>query len=234
MDTQRTKRIMSILANGKTDRIGQGLMDTVIDIVTADEDNLDFLIDKLLRLIQRAQPEDKFWVAAVEALMVANFEQATIVTEALLRALKEQHGGVITLYPIAMIGALKAVNWAYGSDIEANPVFEDKFPTLLGEMVVGYASNPVTTTFEAPSDWLLGQFSNELAEYLEKCQAINECWRRRAVFAKACIKAEVVHNSAEVLVDEVIDRLRINLSYAEQFKIISQQLDVRAAIMAPA
>jgi len=76
MDTQRTKRIMSILANGKTDRIGQGLMDTVIDIVTADEDNLDFLIDKLLRLIQRAQPEDKFWVAAVEALMVANFEQA--------------------------------------------------------------------------------------------------------------------------------------------------------------
>src|SRR3989344_1271681 len=140
MDTQRTKRVMSILANGKTDRIGQGLVDSVIDIVTADEDNFDFLIDKFLRIIQRAQPEDKFWIATVEALIVANFEDATSITEALLRALKGHPGGLITLYPVAMIGSLKAMNWAYGSDIEANSVYENKLPTMLGELVVGYAS----------------------------------------------------------------------------------------------
>ncbi|HUO49957.1 MAG TPA: hypothetical protein VMU25_00030 [Candidatus Paceibacterota bacterium] len=120
--------------------------------------------DELLELVESNEMSCQYWVAAFEAFIVGNFQQADDILSWIVRKLLPEAGDRHPVPPAIIVGILRAAVWCETFSEAPNHHFAKILPGHLGNLLRAQAE------FHQENDpaekWIIGQFSEMLSMYL--------------------------------------------------------------------
>jgi len=189
-------------------------------------------LEKILKPMRRLEDfpelaETQYFVTLIEAIVVRYmYHSADEVLIDIRRHLNDLPSkGTHALHPIALIGALRAVNWHDKTGKEwcgGNA----RCPAILANIFLDYAiCEPVLVGAdrEGLNRWLHGQFSDAFAHYFNT-RDLDENGRRMRAFCNSIKKMPCIGEGARWMCAIVAGRLSHDMGYRHSLAALSKEI----------
>jgi hypothetical protein len=170
-------------------------------------------------------PDENYQVATVEAALLANYREADQMVLEMVALLLGKSGTLWRLYPVAILGTLRAGLAASRTShytAKYNEKFLDMVNAELGTMFRDYGNVAPDGRGDQASDWILGELSRALSDYLF---GLDETKIARAKGIVSGLQgSERIGESAAKMFAELNHRLFYALGAAGQISALRKEL----------